>query len=107
VRQTDVIVDAYAINVDNPYWEESLRFDPYRHLGRKDQARRYNMWRFGFGPRQCLGKNVADIMLRVVIAEMLRRYELNIEQEKGADGVELQADSWIGLPNCGVRLTPI
>ncbi|KAK5988154.1 Cytochrome P450 monooxygenase verC [Cladobotryum mycophilum] len=106
-RNTDVIVDAYAINVDNPYWENASNFDPYRHLGQKDQARRYNMWRFGFGPRQCLGKNVADIILRVIVAELLRSYQLDIVQQQGADGVELQADSWIGLPNGEVHLTPI
>ena len=65
------------------------------------------MWRFGFGPRQCLGKNVADIILRVIIAELLKRYRFKIVQEEGTDGVELQADSWIGLPNGRVKLTPL
>ncbi|KAK4060893.1 hypothetical protein Trihar35433_9818 [Trichoderma harzianum] len=73
LRNTDVIVDSYAINVDNAYWEDSTAFNPRRHLGQRDQSRRYNMWRFGFGPRQCLGKNVADIILRVIVAEMLDR----------------------------------
>ncbi|OTA04144.1 Cytochrome P450, putative [Trichoderma parareesei] len=95
-QNTDVIVDAYAINVDNPYWENATEFRPRRHLGQKDQARRYNMWRFGFGPRQCLGKNVADIILRVIIAEMARCYQMDILGAEGIDGVGLQADSWIG-----------
>ncbi|KAM0255922.1 hypothetical protein ACHAQJ_005323 [Trichoderma viride] len=102
---TDVIVDTYAINVDNPYWENSTEFNPHRHLGLKDQSRRYNMWRFGFGPRQCLGKNIADIILRVIIAEMLRGYQLDILDERKHDEIELQADSWIGLPDGIVRLT--
>ncbi|KAL2759316.1 hypothetical protein ACRALDRAFT_2095118 [Sodiomyces alcalophilus JCM 7366] len=106
-RKTDVIVDAYAINVDNPYWENASTFDPYRHLGKKDQSRRYNMWRFGFGPRQCLGKNVADIILRVIVAELLKRYQLSVVEEEGINGVELQADSWIGLPDGRVRMIPI
>ncbi|PTB62209.1 cytochrome P450 [Trichoderma citrinoviride] len=104
---TDVIVDAYAINVDNPYWENSTKFNPCRHLGQKDQARRYNMWRFGFGPRQCLGKNVADIILRVIIAEILRCYQMDVVGTRGMDEIELQADSWIGLPDCKVKLTPL
>ncbi|PTB75340.1 cytochrome P450 [Trichoderma longibrachiatum ATCC 18648] len=104
---TDVIVDAYAINVDNPYWENSTEFNPRRHLGQKDQARRYNMWRFGFGPRQCLGKNVADIILRVIVAEILRCYRIDIVGKEGIDGIGLQADSWIGLPDCKARLTPL
>lgn len=62
------------------------------------------MWRFGFGPRQCLGKNVADIILRVIVAEMLRGYQLDIVGGKTHDEINLQADSWIGLPNGVVRL---
>ena len=50
---------------------------------------------------------MADVILRVIIAEIIRRYELNIEQKQGSGVVELQADSWIGLPDGGVRLTPI
>ncbi|KAL2135477.1 hypothetical protein VTI74DRAFT_8336 [Chaetomium olivicolor] len=105
---TDVIVDAYAINVDNPYWKNPLKFDPSRHVGKKDnQARRYNMWRFGFGPRQCLGKSVADVILRVIIAELLKRYQLEAVQYAGTGDIELQAESWIGLPDGRVRLTPL
>jgi hypothetical protein len=72
------------------------------------QARRYNMWRFGFGPRQCLGKNMADIIIRVIIAELLKRYRLEAVQDSGTAGVvELQAESWLGLPDGRVRLTPL
>jgi cytochrome P450 len=63
------------------------------------------MWRFGFGPRKCLGKNVADIILRVIIAEMLRSYQLDIVGKRRHDEIELQADSWIGLPDGMVKLT--
>lgn len=62
------------------------------------------MWRFGFGPRQCLGKNVADIILRVIVAEVLRGYQLEIAGEKTLDEIKLQADSWIGLPDGVVGL---
>ncbi|KAL6895114.1 cytochrome P450 [Trichoderma evansii] len=104
LRNTDVIVDTYAINVDNPYWENSTEFNPHRRLGLKGRSRRYNMWRFGFGPRQCLGKNVADIILRVIVAEVLRDYKLEIIGEKTHDEIKLQADSWIGLPDAIIRL---
>ncbi|KAH0490128.1 hypothetical protein TgHK011_001611 [Trichoderma gracile] len=106
-RLHPILLDAYAINVDNPYWEKPTEFNPRRHLGQKDQARRYNMWRFGFGPRQCLGKNVADIILRVIIAEMIRCYQMDIVGTGGVDGIELQADSWIGLPDCIAKFTPL
>lgn len=65
------------------------------------------MWRFGFGPRQCLGKNVADIIIRIILAEMLDSFELELLEEEGVDGVKLQPDSWIGLPNGIVKMTPV
>lgn len=65
------------------------------------------MWRYGFGPRQCLGKNVADIILRIILAEMLQDYQLELLEEGGVEGVKLQPDSWIGLPDSTVRMTPM
>jgi cytochrome P450 len=105
-RKTNVITDAYAINVDNPYWKDAQKYDPHRHLDQKDPARRYNMWRFGFGPRQCLGRHVADIILRVIIAEVLQNYQLQLVGHKEADTIGLQIDSWIGLPSSKVLLVP-
>jgi cytochrome P450 len=65
------------------------------------------MWRFGFGPRQCLGKNVADLILRVIVAELLKRYRIEAVKEGKTAGVDLQADSWIGLPDGRVKLAPL
>jgi cytochrome P450 len=64
------------------------------------------MWRFGFGPRQCLGRHVADIILRVIIAEVLQSYQLQLVGHKEADTIGLQIDSWIGLPSSKVLLVP-
>lgn len=94
--------------MDNPYWEDAASFDPQRHLGQKDQARRYNMWRFGFGPRQCLGKNVADTILRVIVAELVDKYSLKMAMAGGkGEDVSLQVDSWIGLPDGMVEMVPL
>lgn len=64
------------------------------------------MWRFGFGPRQCLGKHIADIILRIILVELLREYVLEIVSGTGDAEHNLQEDSWIGLPNSMVRLIP-
>uniref|UniRef100_A0A8H7K5R2 Cytochrome P450 monooxygenase n=1 Tax=Bionectria ochroleuca TaxID=29856 RepID=A0A8H7K5R2_BIOOC len=106
-RRTDVIVDTYAINIDNPHWKDATTFDPHRHLGQKDSSRRYNMWRFGFGPRQCLGKNVADIILRIILAELLDKYEIELMEAEEVADVKLQPDSWIGLPDGIVKMVPM
>lgn len=49
---------------------------------------------------------MADIILRAIVAEMVRCYRIDIIGKGGIDGIKLQADSWIGLPDCMVKLTP-
>jgi hypothetical protein len=51
---------------------------------------------------------MADIIIRVIIAELLKRYQLEAVQDSGAAGVvDLQAESWLGLPDGRVQLTPL
>jgi hypothetical protein len=51
---------------------------------------------------------MADIIIRVIIAELLKRYQLEAVEDSGTAGVvELQAESWLGLPDGRVRLTPL
>ena len=98
--QTNVIVDSSAINVENPFWVDGNRYDPHRYAGvRKDQAR-YNMWRFGFGPRQCLGQHIAERMLRAIAAEMVSRFEMSAKE---SERLQLVEESWVGLPDVEVE----
>ncbi|KAL4863831.1 hypothetical protein BDV12DRAFT_201697 [Aspergillus spectabilis] len=103
-RNTNVIVDAQAINIDNPFWVDGTKYNPRRFSGIKKADIRYNLWRFGFGPRQCLGKHVGERMLRTITAEMIRRYTISVQggeeqNEKGG----LQEESWVGLPTSRIE----
>lgn len=65
---TNFIVDAYALNVDNEIWgadREEFRPERWQELERSNKSTRYVYWRFGFGPRQCMGKYVVDLILKV------------------------------------------
>ncbi len=110
----------------NPFWENGAHYDPHRYLsGQKDQVRavmkslicqpgwitdyylqtRYNLWRFGFGPRQCLGKNVADRILRAITAELVLLYDLRVPKSTDQQDFGLQEESWIGLPDARIVCT--
>ena len=95
---TDYIIDAYALNVKNDFWgddKESFRPERFQEPGRKTKMR-YNYWRFGFGPRQCLGKYVVDVIIRTVLMEIIREYRLSLKDEKGLE--DRGRESWITLP---------
>lgn len=108
-RGTAVIVDTHAINVTNPFWKDGEKYTPRRHMGLSKQQIRYNMWRYGFGPRQCLGKNVADRLIRAIIAELLQHFQLrlSVPSKTGDQEFLLEDESWVGLPTTEVIMTKL
>ena len=99
---TDFIVDAYALNVRNPFWgAEAQCYEPERFRKNKSTQLRYNYWRFGFGPRQCMGKYVADLMIRVLLEYLMRSYRLQTGDDKGVWA--RNADVWITHPDSLLR----
>ena len=100
--KTDFIVDAYALNMRNPFWgADAQSYEPERFLKNKSTQLRYNYWRFGFGPRQCMGKYVADLVIRVLLEYLMRNYRLQTGEEKG--GWARNADVWITHPDFLIR----
>lgn len=100
---TNFIVDAYALNVRNPFWgPDRTAYRPERFLERNATEMRYHFWRFGFGPRQCMGKYVADLILRVLLAQLVQGYELAL-----LDGMEKDwarnGEMWISHPSMDLR----
>lgn len=58
-------------------WEHPGRFDPWRFMPPHAGGRHPLAWMpFGAGQRQCLGKEVALLEGRIILARILQRYEL-------------------------------
>ncbi|KAI1421986.1 putative cytochrome P450 monooxygenase [Xylaria sp. FL1777] len=99
---TDFIVDTHSLNSSNEYWgTDSHTYRPERFLETSPTASRYNLWRFGFGPRQCIGKYVADVVIRSLIIHLVENYELSLRD------TEWTADPkvWISQPRMRVKCT--
>ncbi|KAJ5900180.1 uncharacterized protein N7473_004250 [Penicillium subrubescens] len=55
-------------------------FNPRRFLQAKNPSEfRYRLWRFGFGPRQCLGKYLADLFLKTLLSYILENYSIQMK----------------------------
>ncbi|UNI23718.1 hypothetical protein JDV02_009520 [Purpureocillium takamizusanense] len=105
---TNFIIDSYALNQRNEYWgEDAEKYHPERFLERSAVKDRYNFWRFGFGPRQCMGKFVADMMIRVLLIHLVENYDLGmLDADKEW---ERDPENWINHPlmklRCELRRT--
>ncbi|KAJ2875727.1 hypothetical protein FB639_003967, partial [Coemansia asiatica] len=51
-------------------------FDPERFLGEKGAATKHNLLAFSTGVRACLGRNLALVEMHVVLANLLKNYDL-------------------------------
>jgi cytochrome P450 len=73
-------------------------FDPDHFLENRPPAYHWNP--FGGGRRMCLGKGLAEVELAVIVAEMLRRYDIGLQQ----DSVEPVRDGVFFSPSLGLRV---
>lgn len=99
---TNFIVDSYALNVRNEYWgSDATVYRPDRFFGASAIKSRYHFWRFGFGPRQCMGKYVADLIIRALLAHLVTNYRLSLV-ETGTEWAR-SSESWITHPDLLLR----
>lgn len=103
---TNLIVDSYALNTHNDYWgDDSSTYRPARFLEKTVSRSRYNFWRFGFGPRVCMGKYVADLMMRVLLAHVVENYELSLIA--GKTSWDRNGVTWITHPDTVLKCEQI
>ncbi|KAI0542849.1 cytochrome P450 [Xylaria digitata] len=98
---TDIIIDAYSLNVRSGYWgPDADTYRPERFLEKGSVEQRYHYWRFGFGPRQCLGKYLADVVIRSLIIYLVENYELSMP-DSSSEWVR-NPEVWISHPQMQV-----
>ena len=109
---TNFIVDAYALDVENPIWgtdRKEFRPERWQELEQRDEksgcGTRYIYWRFGFGPRQCMGKYLVDLILRQAVVEILGRWRLELEEKDEGKADQWGGDSgtWVHNPTMHLR----
>ncbi|KAF2106360.1 cytochrome P450 monooxygenase [Lophiotrema nucula] len=103
---TNFVVDSYALNVRHEFWEpDSETYRPERWLKLNLGELRYHFWRFGFGPRQCMGRYAADSVIRTFLVELLTTYSLVLKDKDNAWGRD--PNSWITHPRTTLICEPL
>ncbi len=72
-----VFVSPWVVHRDPKLWPQPDRFDPDRFADeREDQRPRFAYLPFGAGPRLCIGKQLALIEAKLILATVAQRYRL-------------------------------
>ena len=79
-------------------------YRPERFLGKRGSELRYKFWRFGFGPRQCMGKYVADFTIRRALMHLVLEYDLAWLDENKENWAR-DEKTWIAHPDFSLRCT--
>ncbi|XP_071689977.1 cytochrome P450 Tp4149-like [Rutidosis leptorrhynchoides] len=88
-KNTQVIINAWAINRDPTTWNEAEEFKPERFLNNPMDYKglHYEFLPFGAGRRGCPGLHFGVVLLELVLANLV--YKFNFELPNGVDVTDL------------------
>ena len=66
------------------HWSEPTRFDPMRFTPENSRGRHKYAWvPFGGGAHMCLGLHFATMQVRILVAQLLSRYRIELAEDAG------------------------
>ena len=77
-----VVISPIHTHYMDEWWDEPKRFDPARFgPERAEHERHSHSWApFGGGPHMCLGFRFAELQVKAVMHQMLRRYRISVPE---------------------------
>ena len=99
---TTVGINPQVVHHMEEYWPEPGRFDPLRFTAEQVRGRHKYAWvPFGGGAHMCLGLHFAYMQVKILLAQVLTRYAIEIEP-----GYAPQWKAWpIPQPRDGLKVT--
>ncbi|KAJ9268666.1 hypothetical protein DTO212C5_5273 [Paecilomyces variotii] len=92
----------YFVHMDPTIFPNPFEFQPERWIEAKDKGNRLEKYMVSFsrGSRQCVGINLAYAEMRLTLATILRRFELE-NYETTVEDVRIARDYFVGVPEPG------
>ncbi|KAI4477092.1 hypothetical protein M0802_014783 [Mischocyttarus mexicanus] len=86
-RNTEIVIPIFTIHRNRKYWKEPLQFNPDRFLPGNHKAKYF--FPFGIGKRRCIGDRLGMIQMKGIIATILRKFIVQIDNPVTVEDVEL------------------
>ena len=97
-----VMLPQWAVHRSPTYWDDPETFRPERWRSQRRTDRpRFAYFPFGGGPRHCIGKHLAELEAKLIVAVIAKRFELSYA---GAELGELQPSLTLH-PRNGMEMT--
>ena len=75
-----IMLPQWAVHRSPTYWDDPEAFRPERwRPRRRDDRPRFAYFPFGGGPRHCIGKHLAELEAKLIVATVAKRFELSYE----------------------------
>lgn len=74
----EVAINLIGAHANKDVWTNPHIYDPSRFLG-DEQAKR-NVFAFSYGHRNCIGRNLAWVEIMIIIANILKDYEISLPE---------------------------
>ena len=83
-KDTTIVINIFGLHRNEEYWENPLKFNPYRFMGDEFQQRNpYCYIPFSAGPRNCIGQKFALLEVKICLYYVLKTFNLtSIQAEK-------------------------
>ena len=79
---THVGINAHFVHHEEEHWDNPWHFDPMHFTAEQVKARHKYAWiPFGGGAHMCLGLHFAYMQVKILLAQLLPRYQITLEQE--------------------------
>lgn len=105
-RDQSVWIPVYFLHHDPKYFPNPDKFDPERFSDEnKNNIQPFTYLPFGLGPRNCLGSRFALLEIKVLVVQLLYKFELVVTEKtqiplklkKGDFGMKPEKGFWLGL----------
>ncbi|KID93904.1 cytochrome P450, partial [Metarhizium majus ARSEF 297] len=103
---THIAFNLMAMNNHPDVWDQPDRFLPERFLGNEDAKR--NIFAFSYGPRSCIGRNLAWMEIMTILANVLNTFNIRLPEDAmyGPHNVDGNGTPVIMPSHCHIVFSP-
>lgn len=100
----DILISTLGLHMDEKYYEEPERYNPDRFRNKKMSEISQPYYPFGDGPRNCIGKSLGMLQMKIALVSMLRKFKYDIFDHNQSEDLKFDPQHFLMVPLDGICL---